>query len=52
MNREELVAEFKKEYEKLCEKYQMEIAMFDLWDDDTQYSLEIFDRIEGVFYLE
>lgn len=50
LDREELANEFKKEYEKLCEKYEMEIDMYDVWDTGD-CSLQIFDKKQKLYII-
>lgn len=51
LSREEIAKEFKKEYEILCDKYQMEIGLIDRWDDGN-YDMEIYDRESGLYILD
>lgn len=48
--REEQALEFKKEYQKLCEKFNMELANYDVWGDGIQ-SIEVLDKESGLFHL-
>ncbi len=39
---------FRNEYESLCEKYQMEFAIADIWETGS-YSIEVYDTKEKSF---
>lgn len=51
MDREQLAVNFKEEYERLCDKYGMEIDVIDRWGDET-FSCEIYDREQKVYILD
>lgn len=50
MSREKQAIEFMKEYQKLCEKFNMELAKCDAWGDGFQ-EIEVFDKESGLFHL-